>query len=284
MSPVKKLRIYDYKDYRLFLKDYYKYKREQTSSFSARNFSKAAGFGSHSYLRMVMEGKRNLSLKALKKVAKAAGLDKEEASFFVALALYNQASLEKDKDYYFAKLIELKPQKKFHKLEKDRLAYFTNKNVVIIRELVALPHFKEDPEWISECLGSQVEPQDVEKCINILLRLKVLKRNQEGRLVLANGTVESPIDAESLEVFNFHRSIMSSAKDLMVTVPYDDREIISVTIPMSKKVLTNIKDIMRKCRNEVIKCINTNKDLGFDDVYQVNLQMVPVTRTRKEEV
>ncbi len=278
----KKPNLYDYKDFRQYLKDLYAFKKSITPSFSTRIFAQKAGFGSHSYLKMVIDGKRNLSLKSLKKVAKALGLDRKESSFFAALALYNQASTEKDKDYYFDKLIELKPLKKFFKVEKDRFAYFTNKYLVIIRELVALPHFKDDPEWISESLGCHISTDDVKKCIEILLRLDLLARDKEGKLVQAMGTLESPVDAESWEIFNYHRSIISCVKDVMVVVPHENREVISVTIPMSKNALPEIKEIMRKCRDDVVNCIN-KKDKNFEDVYQVNMQMVPVTRTRRDK-
>jgi uncharacterized protein (TIGR02147 family) len=282
IMPIKKPNIYDYKDYRVFLKDFYEHKKSLNPSFSTRIFAQKAGFGSHSYLKMVIDGKRNLSLKSLKKVGKALGLEKEEAAFFNTLALYNQASVEKDKDYYFQKLIELKPHKKLFKLEKDKFAYFTNKYLVIIRELVALPHFTEDYQWMSDTLGGCVSPDDIKKCVEALMRLNLLTRDKDGKLVQASGTLESPVDADSLEIFNYHRSIISYVKDVMIAVPQQNREIISITIPMSESILPEIKNILRKCRDEVIKCIN-QKDKGFDDVFQVNMQMVPVTKSRKDQ-
>jgi uncharacterized protein (TIGR02147 family) len=57
--------IYNFSDYRDFLKDRYRQLKEADSLFSFRYFSKEAGFGSPNYLKLVMDGKRNLSTEAI---------------------------------------------------------------------------------------------------------------------------------------------------------------------------------------------------------------------------
>ena len=52
--------IYNFSDYRDFLKDRYRQLKEADPVFSFRHFSKQAGFGSPNYLKLVMDGKRNL--------------------------------------------------------------------------------------------------------------------------------------------------------------------------------------------------------------------------------
>jgi len=55
----KKIDLNTYKDYRLFLEDYYKARQsENNGKFSYRQFSKEAGFGSPNYLPMIISGKK----------------------------------------------------------------------------------------------------------------------------------------------------------------------------------------------------------------------------------
>ncbi len=67
--------IYNFSDYRDFLKDRYRQLKEADPVFSFRHFSKQAGFGSPNYLKLVMDGKRNLSAEAVFKFAKGLRLD-----------------------------------------------------------------------------------------------------------------------------------------------------------------------------------------------------------------
>ncbi|MDB9744309.1 TIGR02147 family protein, partial [Fibrobacterales bacterium] len=57
--------IFEYIDFRLFLADYYAKQKSEQYSFSYRQFLNKAEIKSPSLYREVVEGKRNLSAKAL---------------------------------------------------------------------------------------------------------------------------------------------------------------------------------------------------------------------------
>lgn len=273
--------IFGYRDFRVFLKDVFAQKKSKNPRFTLRAFVRLAGLSSHGHLSMVMMARRNMSLKMLKKVARHLSLSKRETDYFAALALYNQADNEQDKDYYFGKMLTLKPLRKMFQLEKDRFAYFTNHQLVVIREMIALPHFEETPEWIAQALGNSITAQDVKKAISILLRLGLAVRDEKGRLIQSRGALESPVDAEALEIVRYHRQVLGVAKEAITTVPHDKREIISITIPLADAVMPRIKEILRGCRDEIVRCVNHAQEKNFAEVYQVNMQCVPVTKTRK---
>src|SRR5690349_5207588 len=67
--------VYEYLDYRAFLRDHYAAKKAASRAFSYRSFSKRAGVSSPNYLKLVIEGKRNLSGKMAERFALACGLD-----------------------------------------------------------------------------------------------------------------------------------------------------------------------------------------------------------------
>ena len=73
--------IYNFTDYREFLKDRYRQLKINDPLFSFRHFSKSAGFGSPNYLKLVMDGKRNLSAEAIAKFAKGLRLDNHESEY-----------------------------------------------------------------------------------------------------------------------------------------------------------------------------------------------------------
>ncbi len=140
--------LFDYTDYRKFLSDYYEEQKQKNSYFSYRYFSRMAGLRGNNYLQMVMSGKRNLTPASITKFTRALKFNKNESAYFENMALYNHAKSDKEKDMYFERMIQCKPTQKITGLTKDEFEYLTNKHYVVIREMVALPHFQEDCEWI----------------------------------------------------------------------------------------------------------------------------------------
>ena len=96
--------IYDYLDYRRFLRDAFEEKKNTLQGFSYRTFSRSAGIVSPSFLKLVMDGKRNLTPSSIRKFARGFRLKPDEAEYFENLVLYNQAADEEEGEHYFAKL------------------------------------------------------------------------------------------------------------------------------------------------------------------------------------
>jgi len=89
--------IFEYDDFRIFLKDAYVRLKSEDPKFSHRYFAKATGFRSPSQLRDIITGRRNLTASTTRKFAKAFRLNKEETHFFINLVFFNQAKTSEDR-------------------------------------------------------------------------------------------------------------------------------------------------------------------------------------------
>ncbi|HND31034.1 MAG TPA: TIGR02147 family protein, partial [Myxococcota bacterium] len=88
--------IYRYLDYRKFLADWFREKKEANPLFSHRAFARKAGQASPSLLLHVIEGKRNLTPITLEAFVKALGLKSEEVEFFTTLVNLDQAETQEE--------------------------------------------------------------------------------------------------------------------------------------------------------------------------------------------
>lgn len=276
------LNIYRYLDYRSYLKAYYEVQKGLKRHFSHRYFARIAGLSSSGYLKMVMDGDRNLSPASIAQFVKALRLGRREAAYFEALVLFNQAKGDEERDQYFERLCALRPRLKLTGLEKDRYEYYTKAHFVVIRELTALPHFQEDPAWIARHLSFEVRLKDVEHAIATLIRLGLLCRDHMGKLRQAEGSLTTPAEVDSAAVYKFQQDMLSEAKQAMLTVPASDRDITSLTIPIPKPALKKLKEKIKCFREEIIDFINKGSE-DYHEVYQVNIQLFPVTKTKAAE-
>ena len=81
--------VFAYSDYRAFLRDYYRARKAAGRGFSYRSFSRRAELKSPNYLKLVIDGDRNLSTDMAKRFASACGLQGAEQRHFIELVAHS---------------------------------------------------------------------------------------------------------------------------------------------------------------------------------------------------
>jgi uncharacterized protein (TIGR02147 family) len=93
-------RVFHYKDYRLFLADYYIWQKSRNPSFSYRLFAKKAQLSSPNYLKLVIDGKRRITDQTLPKFIRGIGLEGRAAEYLRALVFYQDSKDISAKKHY----------------------------------------------------------------------------------------------------------------------------------------------------------------------------------------
>lgn len=264
--------IFKYLDFRHFLKDFYQKKKEKKgSSFSFRSFARDAGLSSPNFLKLVMEGKRNLGLKGIVQFAKALRLNKQETTYFENLVHFNQASSDAERNKWYRQLATSKRFREIREIERDHFDYFSHWYCPAIRELVLLDNFKENPEWIANKLRPRITTKQVEETIKLLLRIGFLKRDKQGCLVQSERNITTAREVASLAVANFHRQMIKKAADsIELTLP-KKRDISSLTLAISEEKFKEAKRRIQEFRRELNVLLSD--DEKSDAVYQINFQI-----------
>src|SRR3989338_3815356 len=92
--------IFEYDNYREYLRGLYDHLKVARGHFSYRYFSRMAGFRSPNFLKLVIDGDRNLSGESIEKFIKALKIQNKEAIFFRNLVLLNQSETLEEKKYF----------------------------------------------------------------------------------------------------------------------------------------------------------------------------------------
>jgi uncharacterized protein (TIGR02147 family) len=278
---MKKIDIFEYDNYRVYLKDLYKFYKETKPQFSYRYFSQKAGFRSPNFLQLVIEGKRNLSPESIEKFTNALKLAKKEAEFFRILVHLNQARTVGEKKIYAEQLMQFRPFRYIHPLRQDQYRYYTDWYNIPIRELTTLPEFSEDPAWVARRLIPSISPQQAQKALDLLLQLGLLKRDETGRLVQTDAFISTGDEVMSTSVANYHRTMIEKGAEALDRFPMPDRDISSVTMALSDKNFREIKALIQRFRKELLAIADQDQDP--EGVYQVNFQLFPLAKGAKKE-
>ena len=115
-----KINIYEYLDYRAYLRDLFEEKKATVRGFSYRSFCRKAGIVNPSFLKLVIDGKRNLTPASIMKFAKGFTLKRHEGEFLHNLVMFNQASTHEEKNHYYKKLSSSKRYAEVKHIERDQ--------------------------------------------------------------------------------------------------------------------------------------------------------------------
>jgi len=275
------INIYLYLDHRAYLRDWHQEAKTSSKIFSYRLFSLKAGFKSPNFLKLVMEGKRNLSEEGIHKFATGLNLNKREKEYFYNLVLFNQAETHEQKNLHYQHLLKAQKVYNITPLEQDRYDYYSTWYHPVIRELMLSPGFDHTPEWIAKNIFPHITPQQAQKSMELLVKMGFVKMNRKGLWEQSNSLVSTGADVQSVILMNYHRSILDVTKEILNKVHYQQRDIHSLTLGIGKEQLPLLKKKVREFYQDILKvvCMEDKPE----DIVLLNIQLLPVTKTLGEK-
>ena len=273
--------VFAYVSYRELLRDAYRDLKARQRGFSFRWFAKKAGMTSPNFLKLVMDGQRNLSASGAEAFARALGLAGREARFFCDLVEFEQAETPAEKNRAWERLSAYRSHRKVRALEHGQFEYLSRWWNPAIRELVALPGFREDAAWIAQKLRPAITPAQARAALDLLLHLGFVVRDPAGTLRQADPLLSTGPEVRSLAVGNFHRQMMERAAESIDLVDRGEREISGLTVGLSREGLQLFKQKIQALRAELLEL--SARETAPDRVVQVNFQMFPLASVEPEE-
>lgn len=278
--PASKVNLFHYLDYREYLRDWYQEAKAKHSGFSYRAFAKKAGFQSPNFLQLVIEGKRNLTQASLSKVAKGLGLNKQEGEFFENLVWFTQAKTHGEKDRRYRDLLQSRKFSTVKPMEKEQYEFYSTWYHPVVRELVLSKEFDGTPEWLSSKIHPAITPQQAAKSLELLEKLQFLKKGKNGKYQQTSSVVSTGAEVKSLTLMNYHQGLLELSRDLLAELPPPDRDISAMTLGVAKDRLPQLKREIQEFRQRILKMVSL--DNQPDEVVQLNVQLFPLTRRKKE--
>lgn len=157
--------------------------------------------------------------------------------------------------------------------------------VFTIREMVSLPDFQEDVDWIAAKLRPAISARQVRSALDLLLKTGLLKRDAQGRLVPESIDLTTGPEIRSLAVCLYHKKILEWAAASIDRTPAPMRDLSTMTVNLSKAEFDYFKKRAAEFRSELLdflkaKRTNTGAELAGDEsraLYYVNLQLFNAT-------
>jgi uncharacterized protein (TIGR02147 family) len=278
MASRAKVDVFAFRDYRAFLRAFSDRQRGEKQGFSPAEFAKRVDLRSANYLKLVMDGQRNLTPDLAHRFAEACGLRDDSLAYFCALVAFNQAKTARERTLHYETLRSFRRFRAAHRLDAAQSAYHSQWYIPAIYELCACQDFAEQPRAIAKRLLPPISPKQAEEALDVLMQLGLLVRAPGGRLRPAENIVETPEGPLGHHVVEYHRTMMQRAAEALDHVPREEREIASLTIAVSQERMRELKAELEKFRHALAE--RYQADPRAERVVQVNFQLFPLTKKK----
>ena len=272
--------VIEYSCYRVYIRDYYT-ERKERGGFTWRDFAKAAGYSSPVFLKLVCDGKANLSDVGVERVASAMGLVGIDLLYFRQLVQFNQEKSTAVQNKIYAEMRALAKENSFEVVGEDQYDYFGSWLNPVIREMAP----RLDGATPAQMAGELVFDSDtasVKDSLKLLEKNGMLKKDEQGHYKQGNRSLTTGnIDVASLAIREMHRQMGNLAVKSLDQVPVKERDVSGLTIGISEKAFEKITKEIAEFRRRISAI--ALEDSGEERVYRLNIQLFPLTRTLPEE-
>jgi uncharacterized protein (TIGR02147 family) len=275
------INIFEYQNYRIYLKDYYNEQKSTKKFFSYRYFSNKAGINASAFLYYVIEGKRNLTKSSIEKISLTIGHSKEEKEYFENLVFFNQAKTIAEKTMYFSRIVECRKPLDIKTLDKDQYEYYSTWYHSIMREIACMIDFKDDFGLLGSYLVPPISAKESQASIALLERIGLLERDENGLYHQTDAVIGvKPHGQDAFVIEKFQLEMLDLSRKSFDTVPRTERLSASTTFSISKTTFDLFKMKTREFRKELLEIAKL--DNNPDRVYQFTFNLFPATRSTDE--
>jgi len=266
--------LYCYLDYRQYLKDWFKWKKQVNPRYSHRLFARRAGQRSPSLLLNVMEGRRNLTSLTTAAFANAMGFGVRKQNFFELLVALEQAERPKDREKAMDGILATTRFQKARKVEGDLFRVFGEWHYGAICELARCEGFRADPEWISKILRPTIPVKRAEEALETLLNLGLLKKQPDGGVIASDEWLMPDGETVDIAVLKSHESMLDRARQAIGDFPKEHRIALGFIGSLPKGAIPELEEKIVLAFNEMAsRCEGEPRQV----VYQLSLALFPMS-------
>lgn len=266
--------VYEYVDYRVFLRAFYDANKRRGMSYRA--FSRRAGLKSPNYLKMVMDGQRNLSPDMAARFAAACDLTDDRHAFFCALVRFNQATDISEREAARVALGRYRKKRRVRSIRASIVDYCSTWYLPVIRELLTRPDAKATPEWLGVRLLPKVNKTKIRQALSLLERLDMIEVYEDGTVRVREQLVSTGGEIPLPAVAQYHRTMLTMAAESIDRVPSAEREVSSATLCLSETQFRALKAKVQQFLDEAFE--QSAADEGSKQVFQLNFQLFPLSK------
>ena len=272
--------IYSYNDFKLYLRDYQIERYKVDPTFTKTTASKLLGMpNTRSIFNEVISGRRKLTPSLIDRFVKLLESGTDESNYFRTLVRYNQADSVVDKELYFEQLLEVNKSPHIT-LSKETYHYFNEWHNIVIRALLDIIDISDNCSSLVLRILPEITVQQAQKSIELLERLGLIKRNEQGFYKPTDKVIATPEYIQNELLHKYQMRCLKAAYELASLESNQPSHLSTNMISISEKGYKQLQKEIDKFRAKVRSVLQKDQDPA-ESIYQICIAAMPVSRKEK---
>lgn len=266
--------LFEYLDYRAYLRDRFEAQKRLKSFFSYRYISGRVGINP-GFIVKLFQGKVHLGVKNIPAFANLFGLQDREREYFTELVHFGRARHDDEVERRFERLQAIKGIR-FRTVADGSVEFFRNWYHMAMRTLLMVYRF----DGVNyRALGSMLRPtittRQARESIALLERLRMIQRASDGAYQVTDAFISTGERWTAPAIRDYQKKTLELAIRSIDEVHKDLRDISTVTMTFALNNVPALREQIREFRQRLLMMSQENGQ-GDDCVMQVNMQVFPV--------
>lgn len=271
--------IFNYYNYRDYLKDFIARKKEAAAFFSLRYIGYKVGIDAGNLVK-ILQGERHLSYRYIEPFIAFCKLQGRRALYFEALVKYCRTKSNRLARELFEQLCELK-QAPARTVLQQHYEYFKHWQYAAVRSLLDYYDFKGNFEELGAQLCPPISAAEAKRAIDLLFSIGFIKKLPYGRYKPTDKIITTGERWQSLAIEEFQEQMIDLSKQSISRFPRDSRDISTITMNLCQDDFLKIRSVLKESRQKILKIVDEAE--ASDAVYQLNMQLFPLTKQKQKK-
>ena len=269
--------IFEYTDYREWLRDAFDDFKKRKSVISWRYMAMKLGADPGNLLR-VSQGKIHLTLSLVEPMAEFFELNEKESAYWTELVYFGRAKTDAEALNHYEKMQMLKgiPLKR---LAKKELEFYRHWYCNAIRSIIGICKFKDDYEGLAESCTPAITVDEAKNAVKLLYDLNMISKDRDGFWKVNDTFVSTGGNWRSEAVRTFQKETIRLAGESLERHAPPLRDISTVTMTFNMNDIALIREKIKEFRSELLRM--SQEGSGDDTVFQLNVQLFPIGFAKK---
>jgi uncharacterized protein (TIGR02147 family) len=273
---MEKPNIFNFMDFREFLRAYFDFCKLSDPGFSMRTFlgKISHSLSSSGVLSAVIAGRRPLGAAFRLKLAKTMDLKDKEQQYFKLLVQFNQAKDMEEKNQLFRELSRFR-ESKAKQVSQGQYNFYSKWYYLVVWCYFGMVRDQKNPHEIARRIYPALTAAQVEESVRVLLELGLIKRLANGYAPTENH-VTTEKEVADLIANQHHKEFIGMAGRMLDEVPAHMRQFNTLVFSISKPAFETVKERIETFQEELREILS--HDQGEEMIYALNMQLYPHSR------
>ncbi|MBD3315265.1 MAG: TIGR02147 family protein [Chitinivibrionales bacterium] len=264
-----------YTDYRKYLHDQLEERKKRSPHLSLRHLAGRLGLDPGNLVK-VLNFERHISQKVTENAVAYFGFQGKEAEYFRTLVAFGKAKKDAEINRLFNRLSAMQNVETF-RMPAKMAEFYQSWYHSALCGLLTVIDFTDDYAMLARLLIPSITVSQARKSIALLKRLGVIDKDARGYLKPVHDLLTTGDKWHAAAIGEFQRQTIQLALKALDDLPKRERNISTVSFVVSGDDMAEIASLTADYRKSLLRIAENST--GADRVYQLNIQLFPLTKS-----